>query len=203
MGYSLSVVALRAVQRNPAGSLPPDEALVDAALRGEPWAAEALFRRHARRINGLAMRLIGRDADVDDLVQDTFASAFSSLGTLQDPRAFGSWVAAILVRTTNKLIRKRRLLRRLGLGRGSLAIDLDSLTGPTVPQDHAIELRRVYALAQELPAQLRIPLLLRRVEGMPLAEIAELCGASLATIKRRVEQGEEFLRTAYLRGDKS
>jgi RNA polymerase sigma-70 factor (ECF subfamily) len=181
--------------------LPADAELVRAARAGEAWAAEALVRRHARAVNGLALRLLGRDGDVDDVVQETFVGAFAALDRLQDPQAFQAWLSGILVRIVGKLIRRRRLLARLGMGRALLAIDLDALVAPTVPQDDAIELRRLYALAERLPAAVRVPLLLQRVEGLGLDEIARLMGASLATVKRRVAEAETALRTSFLRGD--
>jgi RNA polymerase sigma-70 factor (ECF subfamily) len=196
------VVALRAVPTTPSGSLPSDAALVAAARRGEPWACDALVRRHARRLNGLALRLIGRDADVDDLVQESFASAFLSLHRLDEPEAFGGWLGAILVRTASKMIRRRRMLARLGLGRELLAIDVDALVSPSVPPDDASELRRLYALAERLPAEIRIPLLLQRVEGLELEEIRKLTGGSLATIKRRVQKGEDLLRASFVGGSR-
>jgi RNA polymerase sigma-70 factor (ECF subfamily) len=199
------VVVLRSVPR-PGGvagtaSLPADAELVRAARRGETWAAEALVRRHARALNGLALRLLGRDGDVDDVVQDTFVGAFAALDRLQDPQAFQAWLSGILVRIVGKLIRRRRLLARLGMGRAVLTIDLDALVAPTVPQDDAIELRRLYALAERLPAAVRVPLLLQRVEGLGLEEIARLTGASLATVKRRVAEAEAALRASFLHGD--
>jgi RNA polymerase sigma-70 factor (ECF subfamily) len=195
------VVLLRSVPRVSDAGLPADAELVRAARAGEDWAAEALVRRHARAVNGLALRLLGRDGDVDDVVQDTFVSAFAALGRLQDPQAFQAWLSGILVRIVGKIIRRRRLLARLGLGRTSLAIDLDALVSPTAPPDEAIELRRLYALAERLPAAVRVPLLLQRVEGLGLGEIARLTGASLATVKRRVAQAESALRASFLRGD--
>jgi RNA polymerase sigma-70 factor (ECF subfamily) len=199
------VVVLRSVPR-PGGvagtaSLPADAELVRAAREGETWAAEALVRRHARALNGLALRLLGRDGDVDDVVQDTFVGAFAALDRLQDPQAFQAWLSGILVRIVGKLIRRRRLLARLGMGRAVLTIDLDALVAPTVPQDDAIELRRLYALAERLPAAVRVPLLLQRVEGLGLEEIARLTGASLATVKRRVAEAEAALRASFLHGD--
>lgn len=199
------MVVLRSVPRvaGAAGDpgLPADAVLVRAARAGEAWASEALVRRHARAVNGLALRLLGRDGDVDDVVQETFVSAFAALDRLQDPQAFQAWLSGILVRIVGKLIRKRQLLARLGLGRALLAIDLDALIAPTVPQDDAIELRRLYALAQRLPAAVRVPLLLQRVEGLGLDEIARLTGASLATVKRRVAEAEKALRTSFLHGE--
>jgi RNA polymerase sigma-70 factor (ECF subfamily) len=184
-----------------AGDLPADAELVRAARAGEAWAAAALVRRHAHACNGLALRLLGRDGDVDDVVQETFVGAFAALDRLQEPQAFQAWLSGILVRIVGKLIRKRRLFARLGMGRALLAMDLDALIAPTVPQDDAIELRRLYALAERLPAAVRVPLLLQRVEGLGLDEIARLTGASLATVKRRVAEAETSLRASFLRGE--
>jgi RNA polymerase sigma-70 factor (ECF subfamily) len=199
------VVSLRSVPRTVGvasdAGLPADAELVRAARAGEAWAAEALVRRHARAVNGLALRLLGRDGDVDDVVQETFVGAFAALDRLEDPQSFQAWLSGILVRIVGKLIRRRRMLARLGLGRALLAIDLDALVAPTVPQDDAIELRRLYALAQRLPAAVRVPLLLQRVEGLGLDEIARLTGASLATVKRRVAEAETALRASFLNGD--
>ena len=195
------MVVLRSVPNASDAGLPADAELVRAARAGETWAAEALVRRHARAVNGLALRLLGRDGDVDDVVQDTFVSAFSALDRLQDPQSFAAWLSGILVRIVGKLIRRRRLLARLGMGRASLAIDLDALVAPTVQPDDALELRRLYALAERLPAAVRVPLLLQRVEGLGLDEIARLTGASLATVKRRVARAESALRASFLRGD--
>jgi RNA polymerase sigma-70 factor, ECF subfamily len=195
------VALLRALPSSSSREARSDAQLVEARRRGDEWAGEALVRRHARAVNGLALRLLGRDRDVDDVVQDSFASAFAALDRLADPQAFEAWLCGILVRTVGKLIRRRRLLARLGLGRAGTAIDLETLVAPTVPQDDAVELRRLYALAERLPADVRIPLLLQRVEGLGLDEIARLTGTSLATVKRRVAAAERSLRERFLQGD--
>jgi len=180
------------------GAGPSDAALVVAARAQERWAQEALFRRHAAMVNGLAYRLVGRDADLDDLVQDCFAEAWRSLGRLAEPAAFSTWLGSIVVRTAHKLIRRRRLLARLGLGAGC-RIDLDELVSPTAPADVRAELRSVYTVVESLPAATRVAFVLRRIEGLSLEEIVALTGASLATVKRRIADGERRI-TAATRG---
>ena len=183
---------------NPAsrsGAGPSDAVLVLAARAKEPWAREALFRRYAPMANGLALRLLGRDDEIDDLVQDSFVAALRGLERLQEPQAFGGWLASIVVRTACKLLRRRRLARRLGL-RPAGPIDLDALVSREAPPDVATELRAIYGLVEELPANVRVPLVLQRVEGLALDEIARLVGASLATVKRRVADGERQLEAA-------
>ena len=183
--------------RSPAtrsGAGPSDAALVVAARAGEDWAAEALYRRYAARINGLAFRLLGRDSDVDDLVQDSFVAALAGLGRLREPEAFGGFIRAIVVHRATKLIRRRRLLRRLGLDRGELEVDLDQVISVSAPPDVVAELRSIFAGIASMPASLRVPLVLRRLEGLALPEIAAATGASLATVKRRLAAAEHALR---------
>jgi RNA polymerase sigma-70 factor, ECF subfamily len=179
------------ITRSRAG--PSDAALVVAVRAGERWAAEALYRRYADLANGLALRLIGRDAEVDDLVQDSFIEAFNALHRLREPEAFAGWLRSIVVHRGTKWIRRRRMLRRLGLSRGDLAIDPDALVASSAPADVAVELRKLYATLEAMPAELRVPLVLRRVEGMSLDEVASLTRTSLSTVKRRIAEAESRL----------
>lgn len=152
-----------------------------------------LFRRHAPALNGLAFRLMGRDGDTDDLVQEAFARAFVSLHRLKEPQAFAGWLRSILVRAASVMLRRRRVFARLGFGRRALEIDLDTIVSRSASPEESLELRRVYAAVEKLPAELRLALVLRRVDELSLEEIADLTGASVATVKRRVARAEQAL----------
>ncbi len=178
---------------------PSDAVLVLAARAGEDWAREALFRRYASMLNGLAYRMMGRDDDVDDLVQDSFVEALSGLNRLREPQAFGGWIASILVRTAGKTLRRRKLMRRLGLYRGQ-PVDPETLIGVSTAPDVAAELRAVYRVVEALPVEQRMVLLLRRVEGLGLEEIASAVGRSLATVKRRLADAEAVLANLAAEG---
>lgn len=171
------------------GAGPTDAALVIAARAGESWAQEALFQRYARMVIGMAQRLLVDPNDADDLVQDAFLNALKRLDTLENPQAFASWIGSIVVRTASKRLRKRRLLTRLGFYRAA-PIDLDAVIAPNAPQDIAAELRELYGIIDQLPAEERLALLLRRVEGMEIADIARVMAVSVATVKRRLKAAE-------------
>lgn len=175
------------------GAGPTDAALVVAARAGEAWAQEALFVRHAGRLLGLAQRMLGASDEADDLVQDTFVRALSRLHQLDNPQTFAAWLTSIAVHTAQKRLRRRRLLVRLGL-RSADPLDPDVVISPSAPADVVSELRAVYAAVSRLPAEERVALILRRVEGMDLSEIAEHMQLSLATIKRRLALAERHLQ---------
>jgi RNA polymerase sigma-70 factor (ECF subfamily) len=195
--YLALVTPSRGAQQTRSGAGPSDAALVVASRAGESWAQEALFRRHAPRLNGLAFRVMGRDDETDDLVQDAFIAGLSSLDKLEKPDAFASWISGILVRQAYKKIRRRRMLARLGLGRAAGAIDLDELVAPGATPERAAEIRALYAVVEAMPADMRVPLVLHRVEGLSLDEVATLVGLSLATVKRRIAEGHALLQQRF------
>ena len=180
------------------GTAPTDAALVVAARAGERYAQEALFQRHVRLALGLAHRIMARDSEVDDLVQDSFLYAFERLGTLENPQAFAAWLGSIVVRTASKRLRRRRLLVRLGI-RHDQPIEPDDVVSRVAPPDVGAELRRVYGLLHRLPAEERVALVLRRVEGLEIPQIAEQMGISMSTVKRRLNSAEARLERARRR----
>ncbi|AKF10925.1 RNA polymerase sigma factor [Sandaracinus amylolyticus] len=184
-----------------------DAALVARAIAGDRWAGEALYRRHAQDVIRVATLLLGRTAEVDDVVQDAFVKALRSLATLRDPASFGAWVARIAANLARSRLRRRGLLKRLGLDRGDEEVSFDQLASDGVGPEERAELARISKLLREMPADARIAWTLRRVEGWPLQEIAEAVGASLATVKRRIVAADEEIQArigaSIARGDEA
>ncbi len=161
-----------------------------AARAGEAWAREALFRRYIRLVFGLVYRLVGRDDETEDLVQECFAQALSHLGSLSEPQAFGGWLTSVVVRTVHKALRRRVLSNRLGLRRQREPLDVESLVSRSAPADVVAELRGVYRILEGLTPRVRVALVLRRVEGMTQDEVAAAMGVSVSTAKRLIVEAE-------------
>jgi RNA polymerase sigma-70 factor, ECF subfamily len=174
---------------------PSDAALVTAARAGEAWASEALFKRHAQLANGLAFRLLGRDQEVADVVQDAYVIVLRRLDSLNDPQAFASFLASVVVRRVRYVLRRRRFARRLGLLPALKPIDTAMFISKTAPPDAIVELQAIYRILDDLPTDERLALVLRRVEGLPLEEVARLSECSLATAKRRIKAAEDRLES--------
>lgn len=138
---------------------------------------------------GLSHRILAGRDDADDLAQDVFFYALRQLDTLKNPQAFAAWLSAIVVRTASKRLRRHRLLVRLGL-RSRETIDPETMVGRGVPADVAADLLAVYRVLEGLDPEERIALVLRRVEGLELSEIAEQMKLSIATVKRRLAAAE-------------
>jgi RNA polymerase sigma-70 factor (ECF subfamily) len=181
---------------------PSDASLVAQALVGDAAAKAQLFKRYVRMAGALAFRLTAQDGDVDDIVQDSFIAAFAGLRRLEDPQSFGGWFRTIVTVTSIAVIRRRRLLRRLGF-RGPDPIALERVVAASAPPDIAAELRAIYGVIDGFPTDERVAVLLRRVEQLSLEEIAERTNVSLATVKRRLRRAEARLERLGISGEAS
>lgn len=171
---------------------PTDADLVAAALRGELAAKEALFRRYVGMASATTFRLLGRDSELEDIVQESFVEALATLSRLERPQAFSAWLTRIVVGTAIATLRRRRLLTRLGLLRPE-PVQIESLVARDAPPDVAAELKAIYRLFDSLPTAERVILVLRRVEELSLQEVAERTSWSLATVKRKLARAEQWL----------
>jgi RNA polymerase sigma-70 factor (ECF subfamily) len=172
-----------------------DAELVEAARGGDRAAKEALYRRYVGMASASTYRLLGRDSELEDIVQESFVTALASLSRLERPQAFSAWLTRIVVGTAVATLRRRRLLTRLGLLRPEPA-QIDTLVSPQAPPDVAAELRAVYRVLESLPTAERVVLVLRRVEQLSLQEVAEQTSWSLATVKRKLARAERLLHAA-------
>ena len=172
---------------------PSDAELARRIARGERWAEEAFYRRHAPQVLTLTQRLLGNSWDAEDVTQETFVTAFEIWHQLRDQERARSWLLQIAVRKVHRKFRRRRLLRLLGLDRNWDDLPLDALAREDVSAEARSELMVLNLALNRLAPKSKIPWMLRYIEGLPLEEVAERCDCSLATIKRRIADAHRIV----------
>lgn len=178
-------LALRAVAES-------DAALIARVLDGERECYSTLVRRHQNDLYRHA-RGMGLDHDAaEDLVQDAFVKAYTSLEECRDRDRFRAWLCRIL---RNRCLDYLRDIRRR-------VVPLDELQdGPDAPAAHTTreELRGPLADAfARLPDALREAFLLKHQAGYSYDEMAEIAGASVSAMKMRVHRAREALRSLLI-----
>ncbi|HET9959297.1 MAG TPA: sigma-70 family RNA polymerase sigma factor [Polyangiaceae bacterium] len=155
---------------------------------------DTLYRRYSPYVAAVAHRLLGQDAEVDDTVQEVFIAAVRGISQLRDPLAVKAWLARVAVRAARRKLRMRRMRSFLGLDTPAAyqAVADDRAS----PEQRAL-LARVYKVLDGIPTNQRIAWTLRFIEGEQLEAVAELCGCSLATAKRRIQAVSRLLEEAF------
>lgn len=166
----------------PAGQAAEDARLVRAARQGDEVAFASLYQRYARMIHGVLLSRASR-ADVEDLVQDVFLSAWNRLAGLRDPAAFGGWLATIARNRATDF--HRQAVESVELP--------DNLTAPETASSRT-EALGVLDIIRALPVAYRETLVLRLVEGLTGPEIAERTGLTPASVRVNLHRGMKLLR---------
>lgn len=162
----------------------PDEGAPEPSVHlRTPTDLDEAFRSYARYVGSIALRILGRPDEVEDLVQDVFLDAHQRIESLRDPAALKGFLATLTVRKAVRLLKRRKLRRFFGYDEG---FDYTQLADAQASPHERALVGEVYRLLDELPAEQRSAWVLRYVEGEKMARVAELCGCSLATAKRRV-----------------
>jgi RNA polymerase sigma-70 factor (ECF subfamily) len=168
-----------------------------------PETAEQVFRDYGPRVYSLARRMLGSDADAEDVTQDVLLQVIRKLPTFRGEAAFPTWlhrvtVNAALSHRQKRAAREQRLvhdpLDRLfedGHHHGSVR------SWSIGPEDAALgnEMHRLIEEAiATLPEHYRDVLVLADVEGLPNAEIAAMLGLSVSAIKNRLHRARVIMR---------
>jgi RNA polymerase sigma-70 factor (ECF subfamily) len=182
------VAAGDGTQGAPGGPLPERDLL--ELVRDDPARGAPLFYdRFQRDVNRLVWRLLGADPEHDDLVQQVFLIALRRVSQVRDPDKLTAWVRSVCVSVVHDEIRKRRV-RRLFLR--------DAIPNEVYPNlVHDLEVRdfllRAKKILDDMPTNERMVFVLHVLEGKDLVDIAELCGHSFATAKRRLARAHRRL----------
>ena len=163
--------------------------VVPAPPPGEgPLTFEQIYRRYARYVAAVVLRLDPGQSDLDDVVQDVFLAAAGGLSRLRDRSATKAWLATVAVRMVRRRLRLQRMWRWLGIGEDSRppAALVDAGSNPL----DRVLLGSVYQVLDGMAVDDRMAFVLHCIEGETLEAVARICRCSLATTKRRVARAQ-------------
>lgn len=176
-----------------------DRALIARFLAGEDAAFDAIFDRHRALVFGVLRQLLGDDPELDDVVQNTFLEVFRSLPNFEGRSKLSSWVARIALNMGYAQLRHRKR-RPHDYNTSDLTEDLIEQGSVADPEQRASAgeaERRVRRILRRMPEKRRTVFLLAELQGLPPADVAEVLGVGLPTMRTRLFHArQEFWRRA-------
>jgi RNA polymerase sigma-70 factor (ECF subfamily) len=174
---------------------------MDAYCKGDRQAFDDLFARLAPKVNVVLLRLSRSRELAEELTQVTFLKVHRARDTYVPGSKVFSWVMAIARNVYIDAYRKNRVLRRHETltdegvlperGRDAQTVDVNAFAQLSDEEQQLIR-----DTIDALPATQREALILLKVEGLSLKQVAEITGASVAAVKVRAFRAYEALRAA-------
>lgn len=177
-----------------------DLTLVHAAKQGDMAAFEQLVNRYTKTVFRVAMHILDSREDAEDVVQEAFLKALEHLQGFEERSRFSTWVTRIAV---NAALLRRHKARR------SITISMEAEVHPGISLAETVrdwrpnpeqlfrgsEMRKILQRAvASLSDGCRVVFLLRDVEGLSVAEVADLLGISTSNTKVRLFRARFKLR---------
>lgn len=166
-----------------------DEELAASAATGSTNHFEAIVRRYSSAMYRLAYRLSGNRGDAEDIVQETFVKLFRALPTADTSRPIKPWLYKIAVNTSLSLLRKRSGTKNVNLDEAADFVhsgDFSEISAAGIDAQKALD---------RLPPAFRQMIVLRAVEDLPFAEIADILDIPEPTARTRFKRAKDMLRS--------
>lgn len=174
---------------NQTGAEDDDYPLIREFMEGKESGFKTLVLKHKEKVRNLVYLTLGDSEFVDDISQDVFISVFHKLKDFRFESKFTTWLYRITINKCRDYLRKKKVRsifvpikdegNEYGAGYQSEDIDIPHLVRTAI---------------EKLPEKLRIPLVMRDIDGLSYKEIADSLGTEVGTIKSRIFRARETLK---------
>jgi RNA polymerase sigma factor (sigma-70 family) len=163
--------------------------ILDRCISGDHKAYEEIYKLYSRSMYNVALRLVKDRDEAEDVLQDSFISAFSHLNSFQGNASFGAWLKRIVINKSINYLKKKRTEPL------SEEVDMeDQESDFSVYELDQLSVQRIKKALLELPEGYRTVLSLYLLEGYDHQEIAEILDISVGTSKSQFNRAKKRLK---------
>lgn len=183
-----------------AGNREIDQELVERAQRGDKQAFGMLVDKYQRKLGRLLSRLIRDQAEVEDVVQESFIKAYRALPNFRGDSAFYTWLYRIGINTAKNYLvsmgRRPQVSNDIEIEDAENFEDAGELRTMETPETELMTkeiAQTVNDTVEALPDELRTAITLREIEGLSYEEIATLMDCPIGTVRSRIFRARETI----------
>lgn len=166
-----------------------DHSIIRKFLDGDNTAFQILVSRHKEKVRNIIYLTMNNSALVDDIAQDVFITVYRNLKHFRFESQFTTWLYRITVNRCKDYLRKmnvRKIFFPVEDG-----IEISDYSSPVESNDIS---KIVMDAISRLPNKLKMPLIMKDIEGFSYQEISETLNCEMGTVKSRIFRGREKLK---------
>ena len=167
--------------------------LLEQCKCGNQQAQLAVYNRYYKAMYNTSLRIVKDNAEAEDIMQESFLSAFIKLDSYNAESSFGSWLKRIVVNNSISSYNKHKRLKEDDLDDTLYKLE-DDQEGIADCDTSAYEVQRVLQTMNELKDSYRVALTLNLIEGFDYEEMSEILNISYANCRTTVSRAKESLR---------
>jgi len=169
-------------------NLDDDFYLIRKFNEGDESSFSVLLNRHKEKVRNIVYLTTGSSDLVDDIAQDVFITIYRNLGSFRFESQFTTWLYRITINKCRDYLRKNKIRNIIFPIKETDDVGYDQMSeSPDISEI-------VHKAISKLPEKLRIPLLLKDIEGLSYQEIAESVQCEIGTVKSRIFRAREGLK---------
>lgn len=183
-----------------AGNRELDQILVERAQQGDKRAFGMLVEKYNRKLGRLLARMIRDQAEVEDVVQETFIKAYRALHNFRGDSAFYTWLYRIGINTAKNYLvsmgRKPKIIAEIEIEDVENFDGGDEMRTMETPETELMTkqiAQTVNDTVAALPEELRTAITLRELEGLSYEEIATVMQCPIGTVRSRIFRARETI----------
>ena len=199
-GFISSSAGGTAVLSGSAGNRELDQALVERAQQGDKKAFGMLVEKYHRKLGRLLGRMIRDQAEVEDVVQESFIKAYRALHNFRGDSAFYTWLYRIGINTAKNYLvsmgRRPQVMQEVEIEDVENFEDGGEMRTMDTPETAMMTkqiAQTVNDTVASLPEELRTAITLREIEGLSYEEIATLMQCPIGTVRSRIFRARETI----------
>ena len=165
------------------------EELIARCRAGERSAFQRIYQLYSKSMYNVAYRIVGNEDDADDVLQESFISAFNNLDHYRGDATFGAWLKRIVINKAINVLKRKKMEALPEDDRWDVPDE-----SYEEPEYEDLTVERVKKAIQQLPDGYRSVLSLYLLEGYDHQEIGEILGVSESTSKSQLNRAKNKLR---------
>lgn len=169
------------------------DVLLQACMQGDRRAQLEIYDRYYRAMYNTAVRIVKDSAEAEDIMQESFLSAFTKLHTFKGEVTFGAWLKRIVINNSIYQYRKKQKHQEVGLESVMYKVEDKDVAGMETGSTEQMA-QKVLETLNQLKDSYRISLTLHLIEGYDYEEICEITGMSYGNCRTTISRAKESLR---------